>query len=356
MKLSSKFNAFYREAYLLGHFPPILKLIFTRKKIFGYYGFLGDRNFGDELVYEAAKQLFAPNLLFPLKKRMPILHHLFFIFFKHKIAGLVIGGGTLIGKNFNFFDKFFNSLASGKPIFLHGTGVREGQIYHKEWGGIFNKEVYGGIRGPLSMEKLNALNIGSRIVGDAAFTLVNNEQFLKKRKKSNKVLINFGSHRTFDGETNSRTEVKKFIEYLLNKGFQVQYLPFHGIDVQLGLNLKKNFPQIILLEIPVNYLTTLKIFENSRFAVGERLHFNIMASLAGCPFLSVNYGDKHEDFLTSLNKSQFGSTPQLLSFQNLVKAFSRNSFSQNVKFEVINNFKEIQRTEKDRFMENVNFS
>ncbi len=355
MKNLSKFKTFYREAYLLGHFPSVIKLLFTRKKIFGYYGFLGDQNFGDELVFEAAKNLFAPHLLIPFKKRMPLFHHLFFMFFNSKISGLVIGGGTLIGKKFRFFDEFFKLLASEKPIFFHGTGVRESLVYHKGWGEILKKESYGGIRGPLSREKLKTMGIGARIVGDAAFSLVNSEQISNSQKKSKNVLINFGTHIAFEGETKSRIEIKKFIEYLLKKGYEVQYLPFHKIDLQLGIDLKKSFPQISLLEIPVNYSKALNIFENSRFAVGERLHFNIMASIAGCHFLSVNYGDKHEDFLASLNMPQCGFNPKFLSFEDLVKAFSKKNSSHN-SVHLINDFKIIQGKEKERFLENLPIS
>ena len=61
---------YHEEAYQLGHFPSLTSLL-GKQKIYAYYGFLGDRNFGDELVYEAAKRLFHPAILLPIKRRMP---------------------------------------------------------------------------------------------------------------------------------------------------------------------------------------------------------------------------------------------------------------------------------------------
>src|SRR3954468_21121507 len=97
MGLQKKIKSFYREAYSLGHFPAFLELLTTKKRCIVYYGFLGDQNFGDELVFEASKKLFDNSILIPYKKRMPLLIKLFCNFFISKIDGVLIGGGTLIG-------------------------------------------------------------------------------------------------------------------------------------------------------------------------------------------------------------------------------------------------------------------
>ena len=106
MNLIKKLKIFYKEAYQLEHFPSFIKILFTNTKIFIYYGFLGDGNFGDELVFEASKELFKPHILLPYKKRMPIILKLFAHLFISKIAGVIVGGGTLIGQRFYEYDYF----------------------------------------------------------------------------------------------------------------------------------------------------------------------------------------------------------------------------------------------------------
>lgn len=355
MEYVRKFNNYFKDAYLLNHFPSIFELIFSGKKVFGYYGFLGDNNFGDELVFESAKSLFAPDLLFPLKKRMPLSHMLYFKFFKNMISGVVIGGGTLVGTNFYYYDKYFDYLIkSGKPIYLHGTGVGDSKTINKGWRILFRKKKYGGIRGPLSKSKLNEFKISSNIVGDAAFGMISVNQKVLDRKSDNKVLINLGTHHNFKGEENSRNEFNKFVEYLVKNGFQVLFLPFHKIDVKQGIKLRSLYPEIILLNIPKSYSEAFKIFQDSKFAVGERLHFSVMAVLAGCPFRSINYSRKHEDFLASLNIRHLGFNPNKISLKIFVDAFlSDENFCPKNIFLKILNFKEVQLQEKDFFLDNI---
>ena len=356
MNLILKLKAFYREAYLLGHFPSILQLIFTPKKILGYYGFLGDKNFGDELVFESARKLFAPDILFPLKKRMPIFHMLYFHFFKERIAGVVIGGGTLVGSNFYYYNKYFRHLIRvGKPLYFHGTGVGDAPNMAPGWKTLFTTKRFGGIRGPLSKSKLEKLEIGSAIVGDAAFVMFKENQNARDRSNNQKVLINLGSHHSFAGEENSRKEINKFIEYLIKNSFQILFLPFHRIDVKLGLALKSTYSEIELLEVPENYSDACKIFEDCRFAVGERLHFGIMAALAGCSFRSINYSCKHEDFLASLNLLGWGFNPQSLSFEKLLNAFVASNYCYHSINIQINYFKRLQLHEKENFTNIIDY-
>src|SRR3954468_17291416 len=98
MRLLHKIRSYYKIAYTMDHFPSIIKLLLTNKKIFAYYGFLGDGNFGDELVFESCKKLFNPHILVPLRKRMPLSMILFTRIFKNRFSGIVIGGGTLFNR------------------------------------------------------------------------------------------------------------------------------------------------------------------------------------------------------------------------------------------------------------------
>lgn len=345
MTVLNKLNAWYKAAYLNDHFPTVSELLPKGKKIFAYYGYLGDNNFGDELVFESAKKLFHPHVLLPVRKRMPVHLRAYSKIFSSQIAGIVIGGGTLIGPLFWDGD-FFEALATeGKPVYVHGTGVKKKGVYNEGWKKIFAGNIFGGVRGPLSKAHLDEISINMKVVGDAALNMFDSSNSKKNRNEKN-VLINLGTHLGYIGEEASRGELEKFIKTLIQSNFNVKFLPFHRIDVQLGSQLKNKYPQITLLNIPNKYCDALHHFQNAVFAIGERLHFTVMALLAECPFLSINYARKHEDFLESMNLSQAGIMPATISYDAITSAFeNRQFFDWNSLGNRINNLKKIQQDE-----------
>lgn len=309
----------------MGHFPNFMKVIFSNKKILVYHGFLGDRNFGDELVYKATKSLNNSFWIIPIQRHMPILLKLYCIIFWRRISGVIIGGGTLMRSNLhknNFILKLVNS---GRKVFFHGTGVDE-IVGAKEYCiEILFKEFYGGVRGPLSINNISTnLNLSIDAIGDAAFGLYTGN--LQVRKIENKsILINFGTHVEISELIKCRNEVELFANYCLKKGYDVLFLPMHEIDIKCGHTLKKSIPQLVILEIPNEYDEAISHFKNCSFAVGERLHFNILSLMGGCPFLSINYDKKHIDFLESCDISFAGSSIEDISKLQLVDFFENKT-------------------------------
>lgn len=346
----NKLNRYYRSAYKTSHFPSLIEIFNSDKKIFAYYGYLGDNNFGDELVFESAKMVFKPDILLPVRKFMPVSLRLFCFFFKSRFAGLVIGGGTLIGPFWHpsFFLKLLNLK---KPVYIHGTGVHKIVDRSQEWKSVFGGHVYGGVRGCLSKDNLRGIYPPIKITGDAAFAFFDKTYWNFKRNGQNNVLINLGTHFDYEGQDFSRIEFKKFIKSLIENGYNVQFLPFHLIDHQLGEQLKLEFPEIVLLEQPENFISAVNIFQNCSFAIGERLHFTVMAILTKSPFVSLNYGKKHEDLLQSMELSHAGLQPANFSFSSLNNIFnSRTEFDWGSAETLLSNFKEIQINEASDFI------
>jgi polysaccharide pyruvyl transferase WcaK-like protein len=141
------------------------------------------------------------------------------------------------------------------------------------------------------------------VVGDAVFYLFND---YKKPKCNNRILINFGTHDYYNELEKSREIIVQFIQKQIVCGAEVFFVPFHSIDKKIGTKLKNEISDIILLDIPKNYSEALTIFCDSEFAIGERLHFNIMSAMSQCPFVSINYATKHLDFLKSIEMEQVG--------------------------------------------------
>ncbi len=349
MGIIGKLATYYEAAYRLGHFPSS-RVLFTKQKIFAYYGFLGDRNFGDELAFQSAKQLFHPDILLPVRRRMPAHFAVFAHACKSRFSGLVIGGGTLIGPS--FYDRsFFESLiAMQKPVYLHGTGVQRMAVWNPGWKRLLGEKFYGGVRGPVSAGNASECKEGIRIAGDAAFFLFGAERPRGDETGRKTVLINCGTHSRFDGQRESRSAIEEFATAAIKMGAEVQFLPCHFVDVDLGREIQRRHPAITLLDIPKGYSEAHEHFRKAVFAVGERLHFTAMAILSGCPLLSINYAAKHEDMLSSVGLSSSGVSPEELSAERIQEAFdARGTFDWDRVFSRINELKMFQQKEAIEF-------
>jgi len=320
MSIINKFRRYYKTAYLNDHFPSLSSILFSRKKIFVYYGYLGDKNFGDELVYEGAKLIFNDCLLIPIRRLMPVSLIIFVKLFKKKISGIIIGGGTLIGPFWNK-EVIFSLLDLNKPVFLHGTGVHADITAADEWKMVLSGNIYGGLRGPNSVKNISKI-YKAKIVGDAAFAFFDSTLWNNK-SDSKSVLINLGTHFGYDSQNIVRDEFKSFIGHLLSKRYAVDFLCFHENDLQQASILKLKFPSIKIIHSPESYLDAVEIFKQYSFAIGERLHFTVLAIMSKTSFLSINYGAKHNDLLLSLGLEHCGIDPQGSSCNIFVSYFDK---------------------------------
>jgi hypothetical protein len=345
-----KLLKFYKSAYKMGHFPGLFEVFYTNKKVFAYYGYLGDNNFGDELVFEAAKKIFEPSILLPVRKFMPLSLRVFCFLFKSKFSGVVIGGGTLIGPFWE--QQFFLSLMKlNKKVYVHGTGVHKHIDCAQEWGRVFRNDIYGGVRGYLSRANLAPIYPDVKIMGDAAFAFFERTYWNPKKTEQKNVLLNIGTHFDYEGQDFSRKELRKFIKTLIAEGYTVKFLPLHLIDKKLGIQLKSEFPDMMLVDQPDNFINALQLFQDCSFAVGERLHFTVMAVLGKVPFISLNYGKKHEDLLNSVELSHAGLTPEEFSVSKLTDLFhTRSAFNWGSAENIIESLKDLQVIEAEAFV------
>ena len=306
-------NNYIRIAYRMGIFPPFRHLLGGRKA-YAYQGFLGDNNYGDELVYQATIDIFHPDILVPIQRIMPIGHLLFSRILPSRYAGIVIGGGTLIGPSFYESSLFCRLAEQGKQIFLHGTGVYKTRFWNPDWLRFFRKPVAGGVRGSRS-----AANFAASVpefvepIGDACFALYDPSATRPKGTISNILLINCGTHKPYSNFLACRAAMHSVIADHLAVGGQIQFLPCHAIDIEIAGELQQRVSAIQILPIPKNLAEALPHFRRAQFALGERLHFTATAILAHCPFFSINYADKHDDLLESVGLDRFGAHPAAIT-------------------------------------------
>lgn len=355
MNLIRRIKKYCKKAYRLGHFPSIWEIIFTKKTILAYYGFLGDGNVGDELVYEAAKRLFPSCMLIPISRYRPISLQIFEKRIIEKTKGLIIGGGTLIGDNkidqYSYIQKIL-----GKTLFIyiHGTGIKRTIL--EQWNTILtNSKIYGGLRGPFSLNIANQSHLHfPMIIGDAACFFFTNNQVYKKYSYK-KILLNYGTHLHNEDSILSREIINEFVVRLISEGYEVCFLPFHIVDYKIGEKLKRDYHHIKLLNIPNSLEQIRQIFNSADYAIGERLHFNIMALLSNCPFFSVNYANKHIDFLNSLGLKYCGENIKDISMEQLIYSFeNRDNLFNWYKINMqLDSYKKAQIREAENFINSI---
>jgi polysaccharide pyruvyl transferase WcaK-like protein len=324
--------------------------MFSRKKKLIYYGFLGDGNFGDELVFMATKKLFKDCVIIPYQRHMPIFTKLYCKLFKDSMYGVIIGGGTLI-RGFSADKTYYKKLISmGKPIFYHGTGVDEELMDKTFWPSLLNSNHYGGVRGLQSQRLLEKLGFNFNYIGDAALCLEGKVTAVKKRKQ---IIVNLGTHNVMQELLYSRSQIIKFLNSDTVKDYSIAYLPLHSIDYDLGKMLKLDIPRLEILDIAESYQDTLNILAEAEFSIGERLHFVVLSVLARTNFISINYHHKHVDFLNSIDLSNLGLCPKNASYEVIKTIFTErkevvNWFEINTK---LKNLKIIQNNERDVFLD-----
>lgn len=354
-----KIKRYLKRAYFNEDFPSLFSLVFSNKKKLAYYGFLGNDNFGDNIVFEATQYLFKDYLILPIQRHMPVFTYLYYkLFLKYKISGIIIGGGTLIGKASRMKEDFLWLAGQKKPIYLHGTGIRDMEPINPFWNSIMSNKLYGGLRGPLSQKKCNEdFNLKVDVLGDAAFALFNKELLSSYNStfKNNKVvLINVGTHESYEGEVVFRKELDLFIEYLLKEKYTIKFIALHSIDKRQGELLKLKYDGIEVISFYESYTDIEDVFLNACFAIGERLHFVVTALMLDCPIYSVMYAEKHLDLLKSFSLEHLGFMASNVTYENIVYIFEHRENQKKATLNIVESYYNKQRYYLNEFSNECN--
>lgn len=350
MSLTIKLKRYVQEAYRCDHFPSTWNALTSEKPKLAYFGFLGDKNLGDEMVYWGARKLFHNCVLIPVKRRSPAGILLATQNPSKFFDGIVQGGGTLINHKSWAPDRD-NLFNSGLPIFVHGSGVLN-EKPNSQWS-VLQRNTYGGLRGPRSGSWLSK-TASLPTIGDAAFALDIRSQ---RCQNPGRVLINLGTHKHNDlGHLQAIEDtLVQFADRVVESGLEPAFLPFHQIDWMIGQRMHQRNSAIALLDQPTSVDEINQQFADAAFAVGERLHFVIAAALSHCPFLSINYASKHVDFLSSVNLEENGVSPDQFDLERVTAAFEErtSSLDKEPAFSRFDEFRQLQRSQATKFLERV---
>ncbi|MCE2594724.1 polysaccharide pyruvyl transferase family protein [Motilimonas cestriensis] len=282
-----------------------------------YIGWVGYKNLGDEILFDAHNELF-PNENFKLYLRSKILDNFFPNAHTYKSAFL--GGGTLINQANIWLELLEDFHKKSVPLFCFGTGVVSPDFWNsnvswgwqnriQEWADMLKKFEYVGVRGPISCKQLTDLGVKAEIIGDTAISLAPNsvERKLIKGKPVVGINIGFTKGKMWGEEKSFLSEIDKTIKKLLDTGHSIKLLPVWDADIPVNKAIMERFPgkDIDLVLSYENYEGYTNQLKQCDVFVGEKLHATVIATLHRVPSIMIEYRPKCLEYMMSIEMERY---------------------------------------------------
>lgn len=276
----------------------------------GYLGWLNDGNLGDEALFASFLELFPSLEVIRCDLPPPLELSLWAAARRRRLLDFVfLGGGTLVGHDW-FLDRLRLQRKRGHRVVVFGTGVSDPEAPEKEtgmsagleaWAAELSSCAFVAVRGARSARLLAAAGLsGAEVVGDPAVCLV--EPGPVPPPFEARLAVNLGFHDRMRGdETALLDAVGQTCRVLRERGWRVEFLPLHDLDVGMGHRLRQepglaDLPLAPLGRVP-DLLARLRSFD---VVLAQRLHAAVLATASGIPTLSLGYRPKCAEYMESI--------------------------------------------------------
>ncbi len=312
-----------------------------------YVGYThGTENHGDEALIWILRDLLAPEIEVVTKAE------------EFDVA--LLGGGTLINQSPWLIDHFEAQLNRAGRGLVFGTGVGDLSFWgdhFARWIPLLRRCAAVGVRGPDSLALLqkHGLN-GAVMTGDPYLWL---HAPVRRPPIPRRLGVNLGSTKNSLWGTNDQDlcdYVYEGLQHLKSQGWTFNFLSVWSQDLPMLDELRGRLGTASagpVLDARSQTLETYSMLAGCEVFLGEKLHANAMAAVAGVPFVALEYQPKVRDFSASLSMDPWTlSTAERdpLRLVNLIQDLSnRNS-------EIRNSLSTVhaeRRTTIDRFAASV---
>lgn len=290
---------FMREVFARSYF------YVQRRKAIGYIGGHGANNLGDDVMFHALKsELFQDKLITfqtvgieKLLAKVGLSGNKFF-----KL--LILGGGTLI--NDMWHNKVSRSSQLGIPTISLGTGVGSCGIEQFEkvdvssWQDILRNFLTVNVRGELSKAKLNNIGVSSKVSGDLALLLANENINYTYDKKVGLNLMDIAKY------NDNWESLLPSLSDLCKEGWTFEALILNPSDL---VYTKKYFQKLGAtsdkFKVISDYNEFLSASEKLAFTICVRLHGSVLSLCNNIPTILFGYRDKCKDFMSSMGLEDY---------------------------------------------------
>ncbi len=223
----------------------------------------------------------------------------------------LLGGGTLINQSPWLLDVFEAALDKAEYGVVLGTGVGDLSFWGNQferWSPLLNRCDFVGVRGPDSVNLLHQHGVQKAVcVGDPYIWL---RCPVRRNPIPKRLGVNLGStNNSLWGGADS--DLHDFLVEVLcelkARGWSFVWISVWSKDLPLidRVRHKVDGGDGLLLDARSQTIEALSALAGCEIFLGEKLHANAMAAVAGVPFISLEYQPKVRDFAASLDMSSW---------------------------------------------------
>lgn len=294
------------------------RLLFGRAR-YCYCGFVGGGNLGDEAMFEAIRDgldLGEPYVARPGTPTLPL--RLAGRRTSPAGSGVVLGGGTLIGR-FGWFERVELALDAmrTRPAVAVGTGVEDpsfttnspmtSRAELERWATILRERFQRvTVRGPLSAQILTAFGVEADVVGDPG--LLEPGTSTPSPPEEGLIVINLGASGPIWGDQdNVASHMAAYGREIIRRGFRIRIVAMWHQDLEQLQELAANLEGggAVTIASPGSAQAVRVELARAQVVVGQRLHAAVIATACSTPTIALAYRPKCEDFQASVGRLDF---------------------------------------------------
>lgn len=281
-----------------------------KRRVVAYFGEWKSRNLGDVAVYLAFNRLASPSVnVIPLRLSSNLLERMIDKITLSMCESIVVGGGTQFTPTNKSILSFL--LNQGKPVWSFGTGVGSCGFSERAFQDIriikeeINLLSMISVRGPRSAKSLSDLGISSNVIGDPALSLssTRHDIVLALMKKILVSLLPAVEGEEMALYATFKNNLASALAHYIKKGFKLKFVAMGPGDYREADDFIRNykFNDVEIIKIYEDINQFFELAKSCDFVISMRLHGAILSATVGIPFLLVNYREKCEDFVESID-------------------------------------------------------
>lgn len=287
---------------------------------FGYVGWSGRGNLGDDAIFDAVRSRLTPADFV----EVPLYPKEVGAFLTHgdraglRTARPLLGGGTVIGRmNWRVHLRAALVLARRRPAIMVGAGVEDpaftgrhsfgSERELRRWRRVLESFDRVTVRGPRSQELLEAAGIASDVVGDPAL-LLEAARVIDPDDLTVGIALGFGDDLWGHSQDAVVTAVGDSVRELGARGWRVRFFVVNAEDREHAVRCAERagldpvHTEFLPATEPAVYLDQVA---RCTVLVGQRLHAVVLAACVTVPAVMVEYQPKCADFMASIERTDW---------------------------------------------------
>ncbi|MGZ6976767.1 MAG: polysaccharide pyruvyl transferase family protein [Acidimicrobiia bacterium] len=285
---------------------------------FGYVGWSGRGNLGDDAIYEAIRARLQPARVIGAPLYPQELARFLVSGERRELrrARPLLGGGTVLGRaNWRMHLRTTLLLARVRPALMLGAGVEDpvfsgthsfssaGEL--GRWRHLLEEFDRVTVRGPRSKELLAQVGVDADVVGDPAL-LLEPELPTDPEERTLGVALGFGDDLWGHSQEAVVDAVSAAVRALAGSGWRIRFFVVNAEDREHAIKCARQAgldplrTAFLPAADPAEYLAQVA---RCTVMVGERLHAVVLAAGARVPAVMLEYQPKCGDFMESIERT-----------------------------------------------------